>query len=112
MINSPKVAFSNLKGNVFSKFKLKKKLQINPGIKYLQKTEKNHDILSFTPKSRDVKKNTSLDYKTNPKKIINKQKFKKQDKKLFSGGMKTKITMKKNISNLLKKKSKCIIKLK
>ena len=104
MISSPKVTFSNLKGNVFSKFKLKKKLQINPGTKYLQKSDKNHDHLNFTPKNRDGKKNTSLDYKTNPKKI-NKQKFKKQDKKLFSGGMKSKISMKKNISNLLKKKS-------
>jgi hypothetical protein len=99
------VGLSNLKGNKFSKFKLKKKLQINPINKYHQKSEKNNDDHHFTPKSRDVKKNTSLDYKTNPKKLLIKQTSKKLENKLFSSGLNSR-WKKKNISVLSRKKSK------
>lgn len=102
VVPSPKVNMSNMKSNILGKFK-PKKIPPSLNVKFSGKSELNKDYISFTPKSRDIERDTSLDFKLNPKKNGFKQKYTFGDKKQFSKGFFPKTGKNKNLSVLSKK---------
>jgi hypothetical protein len=93
---------SNLSSGL-SKFKAKKKLQINIMSKQQTKKEMSKEFISFTPTNEDIQRDTSLEFGKGSKVSVSKKKAKMGEKKIYSSIMGSKLS--KNIS-ILSKKSK------
>lgn len=92
---------SSLKTNFLGKFKAKRP-HLNLNLKNASKMETNKDYINFTPKSRDMDRDTSLEFKAGLKKGY-KPKYKLGDRKGFSGGIGAKGGKSKNLSVMSKK---------